>query len=325
MGRVPDDRFRIFVSHKHSDAALAKAVQDAIEGLSPTLECWVSGEDIASGSDWNRAITVALSRSHLLLLLFTAPSGNWDWCLYEAGLFIRFAQAADEDVRSVVSVFDPAGGAPRPLAGVQGVPAEPVALAKFLTRLCRQPWEISDDWRRGAIDADVDPAAVAEAASSIAAAFSEAIGAYRQPEGDVHFPCHRVVLDTLLSGTEAGIPEDARVVVGDGATSGFTLSLFGFAPGEAPHRWGDLLDYVNGHDAPWRRELDEAFVAASSERLFVPGGSLMPAWGQPEGAGRSYHPVLYSLSRKRSDEGTRAQIVVVLDPHTVGSAATAEN
>jgi hypothetical protein len=325
VGRVPDDRFRIFVSHKHSDAALARAVQDAIESLSPALECWVSGEDISSGSDWNRAITVALSRSHLLLLLFTAPSRNWDWCLFEAGLFIQFSQAADEDVRSVVTVFDPAGGSPRPLAGVQGVPAEPAALAKFLTRLCKEPWEASDDWRRGAIDADVDPTAVGEAASSIATAFREAMTAYSEPAGDVHFPCHRVVLETPLAGTETGIPEDARVLIGDGATTGFTLSLFGFAPGDAPPRWGDLLEYVGGNDAPWRRELDQAFVAASRERLFVPGGSLMRAWGGSEGAGRWYHPVLYSLSHSRGDEETRAQIVVVLDPHAVGSAATTEN
>ena len=321
MGRVPDDRFRIFVSHKHSDAALAKVVQDQIEGLSPLFECWVSGEDIASGSDWNRAITVALSRSHLLLLLFTAPSSNWDCCLYEAGLFIQFSAAAEEDVRSVVSIFDPAGGAPRPLAGVQGVAAEPAPLTRFLTRLCTEPWEISDDWRRGAIDAAVTPETVAAAADGIAAAFGDALSAYRQPTSDVYFPCHRVVLDTLVSEGDARIPDDAQVVLGDDATSGFTLSLFGLASGDAPHTWRDLLDRVDGHDAPWRRELDEAYAAASSERLFVPGQSLMEAWDPNEGSGRPYHPVLYSIARRPSDEGLHARIVIVFDPHPVGVAS----
>lgn len=321
MGRVPDDRFRIFVSHKHSDAALAEAVQDQIEGLSPVFECWVSGEDIASGSDWNRAITVALGRSHLLLLLFTAPSSTWDWCLYEAGLFMKFTAEVDEDVRSVVTLFDPMGGAPRPLESVQGVPAEPKAIAKFLTRLCAEPWEISDDWRRGPIDMKVAPAAIEAAATAIATAFSVALSAYRPPVSDTVFPCHRVVLDTTIAPEDTGIPEAAGVVMGEGATSGFTLSLFGLAPGDAPHTWADLLDQVDGGDAPWRHELDAAYVAAVNERLFDPGQSPMQAWDRTHNIGRPYHPVLYSISRQTIGESTRAQIVLVLDPDPVGTDA----
>jgi hypothetical protein len=314
VARVPDDRFRIFVSHKHSDAKLAKVVQDQIEALSPTFECWVSGEDISSGSDWNRSITVALGRSHLLLLLFTAPSSNWDWCLYEAGLFIQFASAANEDVRSVVSVYDPAGGAPRPLAGVQGVPAEPASVAKFLTRLCTEPWEISDDWRRGPIDTDVSQSAITSAADAVVAGFADALAAYKEPATDIYFPCHRIVLDADAADVETGIPEDAWVVVGDGATSGFTLSLFGLAPGDAPHSWADLLDRIEGHDAPWRSEIDAAVVAASHERLFVPGQATMAAWDRNGADRREYHPVLYSISRRPRGEQMRAEIVVVLDP-----------
>jgi hypothetical protein len=108
------------------------------------------------------------------------------------------------------------------------------------------------------------------------------------------------------------------VVIGDGATSSFTLSLFGLASGDAPHTWGDLLARVDAHDAPWRRELDEAFVAASSERLFVPGRSMMQAWDRNQGARRPYHPVLYSIARRSSDEGAYVQIVIVLDPHPEG-------
>jgi hypothetical protein len=217
-----------------------------------------------------------------------------------------------------VSIYDPAGGAPRPLAGVQGVAAEPANLAKFLTRMCTEPWEISDDWRRGPVDPGVAPAAISEAADAIAVAFGDALSTYRQPTSDMYFPCHRIVLDTPVTEAETRIPEDARVLVGDGATSTFTLSLFGLASGEAPHTWSDLLDRVDGHDAPWRHELDEAFAAASSERLFVPGQSMMQAWDRNEGTGRPYHPVLYSIARRPNDEGTHAEIVIVLDPHPVG-------
>ncbi len=322
MGRTPDDRFRIFVSHKHSDAKLAKVVQDQLEALSPTFECWVSGEDISSGSDWGKAITVALSRSHLLLLLFTAPSSNWDWCLYEAGLFIQFANAADEDVRSVVSLFDPSGAGPRPLASVQGVPAQPESIAKFLRRLCNEPWEVSDEWRRGSIASEIEAEKIESAAGVIADAFGEALDAYKPaPSDEVYFPCHRIVLEADSNGSLVGIPDDANVKVGEGATSGFTLSLFGLAPGDSPHTWSDLVGRVDGKDAEWIRELDAAVAASARTELFTPGESLMRAWDQ-EGRGRQYHPLLYSIATRPVGDGKRTEIVVVLDPHPADASVS---
>ena len=87
MARIADDRFRVFISHKHDDHAFADTVAAALCGLTGTIECFVSGADIGAGTDWNDEIREALFRSHLLLLLFTNPSSNWDWCLYEAGLY----------------------------------------------------------------------------------------------------------------------------------------------------------------------------------------------------------------------------------------------
>jgi len=313
MARIPDDRLRIFVSHKHTDAELANVVQSQIEGLSPMFECFVSGQGISSGTDWNRAITVALGRSHVLLLLFTAPASNWDWCLYEAGLFIQFANAADEDIRSVVPIFDPATGPPRPLAGVQGAPAEARSIAKLLTKLCHTPWEVCDDWRRGAVDATVEPAAIDSAAAAIATAFRTAIEAERVQPSNVLYPCHRLVLEATLSEDEdLRIPDEARILTMPNTTTAYTLSLFGLAAGEAPHNWGELLDRIDGHDEPWRVELDQALAATFREELFVPGSATMRAWDRGSAAGRTYRVVLYSVSRRGGDGAV--EIVILLDP-----------
>ncbi len=44
---IADDMFRVFISHKHEDHALAAEVKTAMEGLNPKLiECFVSGVDI---------------------------------------------------------------------------------------------------------------------------------------------------------------------------------------------------------------------------------------------------------------------------------------
>ena len=94
MPKLSQDRFRVFVSHKHVDAELASTVAAALESLAPEMiECWVSGEDLQAGVDWNREIKSSIAESHLLVLLFTpAPERAWDWCLYEVGLFMRFGE-----------------------------------------------------------------------------------------------------------------------------------------------------------------------------------------------------------------------------------------
>ena len=315
MGRIPDDRFRIFVSHKHGDAALAKVVGEQIEGLSPMFECWISGEDISSGTDWSRSIITALSRSHLLVLIFTVPERNWDWCLYEAGLFTRFGEAADDEVRSVVPIFDPEAGPPRPLAAIQGAAGEPEALGRFLTTLCFEPWEISDDWRRGPVDTGVDPAAVEQAATTIAAAFRASIDTETVPDGGVLYPCHRLVLETEVAPDgETGIPYEARLIAGAGATSAYTLSLFGLSMDDRPRTWGALLDRLGAHKKRWRSDLDQAYRAAARGELFTPGTGAIRAWTRPHEAERSYRPVLYSTARRTAGESERHELVIVLDP-----------
>jgi hypothetical protein len=313
MGRIPDDRFRVFISHKHGDAALADVVGKQIERLSPVFDCWVSGADISSGTDWSRAIVTALARSHLLVLIFTVPERNWDWCLYEAGLFTRFGDAADDEVRSVVPIFDPEAGPPRPLASIQGAAGEPEALARFLTTLCFEPWEISDDWRRGPVDTTVDAAAIEQAATTIAAAFRASIDS--GGTGDIRYPCHRIVLEAdVAPDGEAGIPDEARLVAGAGATSAYTLSLFGLSMDDRPRSWGGLLDRLGARSKRWRKDLDEAYRAAARGELFTPGTGAIRAWTRPSEPERSYRPVLYSTARRVLDEGERHQVVIVLDP-----------
>ncbi|MDH3731842.1 MAG: toll/interleukin-1 receptor domain-containing protein, partial [Acidimicrobiia bacterium] len=311
------DKFRIFVSHKHVDSDFAKVVQDEIEGLSDVFDCWVSGEDIASGTDWNRSITTALQKSHLLLLLFTTPARTWDWCLFEAGLFTRFSSAESEDVRSVVCIVDPIGGPPRPLASIQGTPATTKALAKMLHRLCVEPWEMCDDWRRGPIDSDIDPAKINRAAKRISAAFRDAVDADTAVSGDSYHPCHRIVLELgALDDATTGIPEEASVVAGPDATSGFTLSLFGIAEGdpEERHTWGQVLDRLDARESDWRREVDQAIDAARKRELFVPGDATLHAWDESNRSARVYHPVLYSLKTESVNGSTYVSAEILLDP-----------
>ncbi len=290
MGRPPEDRFRIFISHKHEDHALALATHEALESLSSSIECFVSGVDIAAGADWNREIRSKLAQSHLLLLLFTRPSQAWDWCLYETGLFTRFEAV---EVTAVVCLFSPDGGTPRPLTNLQGVEARVEALGRFLTTLCKETWRVSDEWRLGALAPKIRPTQIERCATTIVEAFP-----HGSRDDTAYYPCHRVVLD--LSETEEigdGIPETARVVEGLGATSGFTLSLFNLAGGRRALSWRDLLIAVDGLGAGWRQQLDRRFVAALNEELFTPITATLRGWSQGRRHERLLKPVLYRILR----------------------------
>jgi hypothetical protein len=316
---LTDDVFTVFISHKHEDHALAREVMSAMEGLNPALiDCFVSGVDITAGMDWRGEIRSALAKSHLLVLLFTAPSKNWDWCLYETGLYTRFDRT---DARAVVCMFSPGEAAPSPLANLQGVPAEPDAIRAFLDTVCRRTWEISDDWRRGALAPEIAPDRLKDAAHAIADAFR------RSGSASTYYPCHRLVLSLSESDDiSKGIPESAQVVVGPNETSGYTMSLFDLAGGAGTRTWtwGDLLRAVNGTKASWRRELDSHFLRALDEQLFPPIEGRMRAGGTSRGQERVYRPILYSVVRGpkvgampgdtgKTDRRPRA-VTIVLDP-----------
>jgi hypothetical protein len=281
----------VFISHKHEDHALAVEVKKAMEGLgSPGLiDCFVSGIDITAGMDWRREIRSALARSHLLVLLFTAPSKNWDWCLYETGLYARFDMT---EFGSVVCLFAPGQASPSPLADLQGVPAETDKVRAFLDLFCRQTWKICDDWRRGALAPEIAPEKVETAARAIAQAFC------RSGSASTYYPCHRVVLSLSESDEIAnGIPESARVMEGQSDTSGYMMSLFDLAGGTGRRTWGDLLRAVQGTEADWRRELDSHFLKALQEERFPPIESRMRAAGTSRVGERLYRPILYSIVR----------------------------
>jgi hypothetical protein len=316
--RIADDRFRVFISHKHEDHALAAEVKNAMESLNPELiECFVSGVDIPAGVDWRREIRSVLAKSHALVLLFTAPSKNWDWCLYETGLYTRFDRS---EARAVVCLFSAGGASPSPLADLQGVPADAGKVRAFLDALCRRTWEVSDDWRRGALAPEIEDHQVEEAARAIVEAFR------RSGSSSTYYPCHRLVLSLSESDDfTKGIPESARVMVGPNDTSGYTMSLFDLAGGEPAKRtWGDLLRAVDGTEAAWRRELDARFLQALDEQLFPPIEARMRAGGTSRGQMRVYRPILYSIVRgpnvgpvsgdaAETDRRPRS-VTIVLDP-----------
>ena len=317
MAQDSGEKFRVFVSHKHDDHAFAVQVKHVLERVSGRIECFVSGSDLSAGTDWNIEIRAHLQKSHLLILLFTEPSRNWDWCLFEAGLFTSLGLAEDH---AVVCLYRAQGTSPRPLSNLQGVPVEAEALQRFFNTLCKETWRLAKEWRLGALFPRVSQSIVAQASAEIIAAFpSDGVSDL------IYYPCHRLVLD-LSASEEIGttIPFDAVVVEGEGATSPFTMTLFNLAHGRRARVWGELVAAAGGQDAPWLVDLDRRFAAALNEQLFSPSSTIMQLWDPWRRHRRGYRSTLYRIMREgkpRVSSGTAAitagrplQITLVLEP-----------
>jgi hypothetical protein len=322
MPRLQQDKFTVFVSHKSADKELANLVADELVNLAPQqVECWVSGQELTAGMDWDREIKKQLAQSHLLVLLFSTPDNNWDWCLFEVGLFVRFES---DEVLSVACLFDPNGSPPAPLNQVQCVRATSTEIARQLIRpLCTETWNLSDTWQRGALVPDVSDDIVDAAAGRIADGFRAALAnsdSGRSAERSRYQPCHRVVLNLehcTRADTQGGIPRSARVVEGPDHTTSYTLSLFRAHVGTAGWTWGDLVDEVEGSDMPWQRHLDQSFVQSLARRLWSPSIELMEVWQPDANRSRTYRPIVYEIVRRVSDDKPLEATILLIPDHGV--------
>lgn len=314
------EKFRIFISHKHDDHDNAAGLAQVLEGLDEQIKCFVSGTNLVAGSDWNAEIRSQLLETDMLLLLFTEPSKNWDWCLYEAGLFTSLG-----DEHSVVCLYQAGGDSPRPLKALQGVPVEQEPVQRFLGQLCTETWRVARKWRFGALRPTVTTDRLSEVTQRVLALFPKPRTASAPVAHLTHYPCHRVVLD-LRGQPDAfnAIPDGARVLEGEGATSTFTMSLFNLTRGLRSRTWKDLVTATGNPGGQWLADLNTRYAAAMQEQLFSPAlitpMPLIDAYtGQRR---RSYRPVLYEIQRAPSGDAATTgpeslmplQLTLVLDP-----------
>ncbi len=138
----PTEKCRVFVSRKTSDRKVGARIRKQLEIWSPNLE-FFDAEDIKESEDWRARIRKELRSANLLWLVLTKPAmDNFDWILYEAGLF---ESLEEEDRRKVVCIYADPGdtstsaeiGIPSQLVYKQAVKATERQILKLLLRLFR--------------------------------------------------------------------------------------------------------------------------------------------------------------------------------------------
>jgi len=126
--------FKIFLSHKADrDREAAREIKAALEDAGEGDVCVFLSSDIPASAEWLKEIQIALNSSQMMILLYTDPIENWDWCLWESGYF---GSRIQNDPSLIFTCLAPAGvSAPPPLLTRQitkGIPAE---INKFVEQL----------------------------------------------------------------------------------------------------------------------------------------------------------------------------------------------
>jgi hypothetical protein len=277
-------KLKIFLSHKHTDRHKASEIKRLIEEDVENLEIFVS-QQIERGSEWLPRVYDELRDAKWLILLYTDPNHEWDWCLYEAGFFA--AHENQDKTRRLICLFPPDIDAPSPLQGWQFVPASDPSgdqdhhLIDFLKDLYKSSPSIGEPpiaAKRATND---------EKLRTIAKGLSDVIG-----PGPGSILVHRYLSHATLTLThgmveslrETGtIPNDAEVEMSDSA-----LNLLGLdvKVGQS-WKWREVLSQFQLEPPKWVECFGRAMRAAESRVGFA---KVLPVFASPFD-NRKYVPV----------------------------------
>jgi hypothetical protein len=208
------------------------------------------------GEEWEPKIREGLAKANWLILLYTGPNVEWDWCLYETGFFRALMEDAKSgrSERRLICLHDPRHPVPAPLRGLVSVPAtEDKVLGLFEDIYLNEPWRLSPT-----IFKDNDQA-VADAVRRVCEASSVGGGpkSNLQIAPLINIRVKRSELAKLAEGT---IPSSSPVT-GDGIWE----AVFGKPEGTAGWIWSELTEGVK-HIAAWEFQLATMMAEAVKRR-----------------------------------------------------------
>jgi hypothetical protein len=243
----------IFLSHKKGDAERnARQVAGALALFGGTSVKIICSANFERGEEWEPKIREGLAKSHWLVLLYTGPHTDWDWCLYETGYF-RALMDKEPD-RRLICLHDPNFPVPAPLRGINHVPAIEADVEKLFEDIYkRKPWELNPDIFENNLDAVKD----AIKRVCLNCRFGSGPKDNRRITPLINIRVKKTDLAMLDQGTIPG----ASPVTGEGSWE----TLFGKPEATAGWTWNDLVESVV-NIAAWEYQLAAMMSEATNHR-----------------------------------------------------------
>jgi hypothetical protein len=133
----------VFFSHKHSDENVTSSLIDLLKRHTKNVDFFIS-EKITKGLPWRQAIQDHLNRARFLVLVFTDPDENWEWCAYETGFFDALSQTRPSS--RIWCLHHASTSPPSHLEGLQSIPVKTQDVTQWLTELFKETGQAGEQY-----------------------------------------------------------------------------------------------------------------------------------------------------------------------------------
>jgi hypothetical protein len=277
---LTDKVLHVFFSYKKKDEAAASKIVKVLRKYSAGKLRITYMADFAKdyvGKQWRDEILQAVDRANWFILLLPDPSEDWDWCLYETGLFERELTLADR----LICLHHPNTEIPDPIKDYQAVSATIEAVGKFLKKIF-----VDDNPIPGlsAINKEIE--------SEVPAIAREIVDAISPPtHGPERFrfePWIKLKVENAAA-LQSRDDLDSAIVLN---TNKEALDLFDRIT--RADTWGELREGIAeaGGDSRWREELFHVIRKIANGRKFTPIQAIFKA-----SDGRIIRPIVFAIDR----------------------------
>lgn len=245
---IYNNQIEIFFSYKIKDEAVASAVVRQIRAIAGEKLRITYAKEFETGKDYREKILRATRNANWFILLLPDPADDWDWCLYESGLFRAKKLPGDR----LICIHYKDNKIPEQISNFNAVAASKEKLKVFLHELFCEPNPVPG---MSAINTAADVASIAQKIESLVS----------PPSLLKTLPFHEFVSVSIRDDNPLATNDDLNEMQIVDATPG-KLLLFGKS--ERPATWGALTDQViDKSNDYWRTELRHALRAARDKNI----------------------------------------------------------
>ena len=291
---ISENKIKVFLSYKMCEQETADVVVSVLRGLSAGKISIKYAKDFDPGIEFHREIRRAIKDAHWFILLLPSPSEDWDWCLYETGLFR--AKIVSEKVNRLIVLHHPEISLPEQAREFLAVKADEKSIESFLRKIL--------------VKKNVLPGMPVINPESEILITDSAVKIYNAINEPIKFhklnPC--VILE-VESPESLENPEQLEKATIRRKLDTNTLKTFGFH--ESPETWGGLISRLkqNRSDLHCLNGLCKSIRAASM------GHDPPPVEGLFElvDGGRFYQPSLNAIQTGKGIKNRIFEIIFVED------------
>ena len=282
MRGIINNKIDVFFSYKSKDEITARKVVEQLRVFAGDKLRITYAADFPrdAGTNWNKKIRESIKKAQWFILLLPDPSADWDWCLFETGMF-RGKMVSDK-VNRLFCLHHPDVQPPPQIKEFQAIKAEMDIVQSFLKMvyLDKDPIPGMDP---------INPHITTDLLEGIAETIANAISPPRLKRS--HF--ERYVMLKIENPDQLQCPDDlnsATIL----ETDDLTLNLFGKR--RVPESWGRLIENVVDPECEnrWLMELCVSIKKAASNTIFKPIQATFENYGR----GKNYLPMLYAMDER---------------------------